>query len=371
MSNLKEKMLSTLQQLSSGLRPASVCALMLFAGLNTATATAGNNGPAIYTNESFINALEQKSKLDISDQKAVLKHILDSLPDEVTVYPTEGYYYFSFYHDKVKYAGNIRLDYGARQKGEIFFNYFKATNGWSYEEKDHFVTLGKKDGVTVEKVKELSYRVGIKGRNVLFNLIDLSSVKPADNMIRKDEEYIGPVYDESGVRFFLVFNPKIKIFHYILDETNGSPDELLPLKGIKDVTIGRRTGFAYYNDTKYKRKLLVGVNDENSSVNNYYDGPFDQLPDSFIKGDALKNAILQQAPDLKGKIDRFGNFEGEERRYLIAPYMYYRAEQELSFFSECITKKITPDMYQCFLAPRPDEEGEEEQPEPQKDAKAK
>ena len=29
-------------------------------------------------------------------------------------------------------------------------------------------------------------------------------------------------------------------------------------------------------------------------VNNYFDGPFDQLPDNFIKGNALRNAFVHQ-----------------------------------------------------------------------------
>ena len=41
-------------------------------------------------------------------------------------------------------------------------------------------------------------------------------------------------------------------------------------------------------------------------ANNYFDGPFDQLPDNFIEGEALREAILAVRPQLKGEIDRFG-----------------------------------------------------------------
>ena len=29
----------------------------------------------------------------------------------------------------------------------------------------------------------------------------------------------GQVFDETAIRFFIVFNTKLKLFHYILDET--------------------------------------------------------------------------------------------------------------------------------------------------------
>ena len=59
-------------------------------------------------------------------------------------------------------------------------------------------------------------------------------------------------------------------------------------------------------------------------MNNYFDGPFDQLPDNFIEGETLRNAILEIDPKLKGKIDRFGGSPDGEIRYMIAPYKLYK-----------------------------------------------
>ena len=59
-------------------------------------------------------------------------------------------------------------------------------------------------------------------------------------------------------------------------------------------------------------------------MNNYFDGPFDQLPDNFIEGDTLRNAILKVQPNLKGQIDRFGGTPDGEVRYMIGPYLLYK-----------------------------------------------
>ena len=41
-------------------------------------------------------------------------------------------------------------------------------------------------------------------------------------------------------------------------------------------------------------------------MNNYFDGPFDQLPDNFIEGETLREAILAVRAKPAGKIDRVG-----------------------------------------------------------------
>jgi hypothetical protein len=165
-----------------------------------------------------------------------------------------------------------------------------------------------------------------------------------------DERYIGPVFDESGMRFFLVYNSKLKLFHYLLDETVQVAESFIPLKVSGRLILGRRTGFAFYRDAKRDRKILVGVFDGNVRINNYFDGPFDQLPDNFIEGESLRSAILEVDPNLKGKIDRFGSAPGGETRYLIAPYLQYFDEDDLSVIQRCVTNKRVPaeQYYACF-----------------------
>jgi hypothetical protein len=57
--------------------------------------------------------------------------------------------------------------------------------------------------------------------------------------------------------------------------------------------MGKRTGFAFYQDGLRHRKILVGVYEANYRLNTYFDGPFDQLPDNFIEGETLRKAIPQ------------------------------------------------------------------------------
>jgi hypothetical protein len=114
--------------------------------------------------------------------------------------------------------------------------------------------------------------------------------------------------------------------------------------------VGRRTGFAFYRDHRLERKILIGAFAANSTLNNYFDGPFDQLPENFIEGDTLRQAIIASDPSAKGQIDRLGNFADGEGRYLIHPYMLYRREADLQRVHACATAKVrAANYYRCFV----------------------
>jgi len=169
------------------------------------------------------------------------------------------------------------------------------------------------------------------------------------DMLKADERFLGSIFDESAIRFFLVFNSRLKVFHYILDETTPVADQLIALKGNAPIQTGKRSGFAFYPFDG--RKILVGVDERQSRLNTYLDGPFDQLPENFIEGEALREAILAVDPSAKGKIDRLGNFAGGLGRYLIHPYLLYREAGDLAVIARCVTSKAVPaaDRAACFV----------------------
>jgi len=346
-----------------------------FAGLLLCAATLAAGAaerPRIYTNEQYIDDVTRTTELPLDDPKAMFAFVLESLPERVKVYPTENYYYFYFFHEGTRYAGNIRLDAKDRDEGKVHFAYFVELQEWQKNDALEYRVFGKDDGVTVEKVEPLLYRVTFGEKSVLFALNDLTKVTPPATALGPDDQYLGPVSDESGIRLFLVFNKRLKLFHYILDETTRVADELFPARATNRILIARRTGFAFYDDHRIKRKILIGVFEANGSVNNYFDGPFDQLPDNFLKGDELRQAILQVDPSLAGKIDSHGGSPDGASRYLIGPYTYYRTEEDLLPFHECaISKQIPRDLYHACFVVRDTGDEDDEQAEPAKPAPAK
>jgi hypothetical protein len=328
----------------------AVAAATGFACTGPLPAEASGAVPRLFTHQSYVEDVLRQSALPMNDTKAVFAFVLGSLPDRVKVYPTENYFYFRFVHGATQYAGNIRLATENRDQGLVHFAFSADFAEWKTEDAVHYQLLGAKDGVSVEKIEPLVYRVSYGQKSVIFELNDLSNVAPPATALAPEERYIGPVFDDSAVRFFLVFNTKLKLFHYVLDESLPT-DTLVPSQVTDRILIAKRTGFAFYRDHKLERKILIGVFEGNARVNNYFDGPFDQLPDNFIQGETLRSAILEVEPALKGRIDRFGASPDGQTRFMISPYLHYRDEEELAIFHDCAeSKDLAADLYYaCFL----------------------
>jgi hypothetical protein len=316
----------------------------------------------LYTNAAEIGEVTRDGGVSLADPLAVFNTVLKNLPDRVDVYPTENYFYFRFTQNGAVYAGNIRLAAADRDQGKVNFAYSEQPTDWNPNPRNHHVVLGREQGVSVDKAGPLAYRVEGAGKAVIFALNDLSAVKLPREMARADETFLGPVFDESGIRFFLMFNARLKLFHFLLDETVPVADKFVPVKGTAPIEFGRRTGFALYPFEG--RKILIGVDARQSRLNTYFDGPFDQLPENFIEGETLRAAILAVDPGVKGKIDRLGNFADGSGRYLIHPYMLYRQPADLAVFARCAGAKTVAakDRAACFVID--DEEAQRKNPRP-------
>ena len=310
--------------------------------------------PTLHTNESYVEEATRVADFSITDPTAVFAYVLNSLPDRVRVYPTENYYYFSFIYNGTPYAGNIQLPPIDRDQGVVHFAFFKElTELKNRIENSTIVTLGAAQGVSVERLESLLYRVSYAGKSAIFALNDLSKVRPPPTAVSREEKFLGPIFDESGIRFFLIYNFKLKLFHYILDETAGVADEFFVLKRTSRIVIGRRTSFAFYRDHRLDRKILIGVFDANSRLNTYFDGPFDQLPDNFIEGDELRDAIIAADPSVDGEINRFGHFlHRRGLRYLLQPYVLYREQSDLYPIHACAAREAArrAGYYRCFVS---------------------
>lgn len=310
----------------------------------------------VSTNEAYVEDVTRTAALAITDPVAVFAFVLDNLADRVKVYPTGNYFYFRFIDGGIPFAGNIRLDVRDRDSGKVHFAYYVDAAGRDTREADPVFkvggTLDGSNGVTVVQLEPLVYRVSHGHRSVVFALNDLADVKPPATALASDERFVGPVFDESGIAFFLVYNPTLRAFLYILDETGHIADDLSPSELTDRIVIGRRTGFAFYLDRQLERKILIGVFEGNRQANNYLDGPFDQLPENFIEGETLRDMLVESAPGLEGRIDRLGNTSDFEGHYAIVPYRHYRTEVDLYSIHECATGEKDParSYARCFAA---------------------
>lgn len=331
-------------------RPIPTLAAVLFLAAAAPLPAQAQAGAGITFNQHYLEGLAAERDFDIDDLMAVFEHVFSAVPERAKVYPTENYYYFTFGYRGMTYAGNFRLDVKDRDEGTIHFAYFNQIEDWNTDLMTQYRPLSAADGVVVEKVEDLVYRVTYKERSVVFELNDLRHVQIPADKLGEGEQYLGPVYDDSGISFYLLFHPEDRRFMFVLDESGPKMDEMLAYsEGDPSILLGMRTGFAYYKDRYLDRKILVGVYAGNVENNNYFDGPFDQLPDNFFKGDEFRQAVLTAYPDLAGEIDSHGNFKEQEGRILINPHINYSFVSELEAFRRCGDAQLSrADFYRCL-----------------------
>ncbi len=316
--------------------------------------------PKVYFNQDFVESLY--TKVDIKNPMAVFDLVFGALRDNVRVYPTENYYYFSFLTGGKVWWGNLRFDAIDRDKGVLHLGYFKFDEYGRYDEaNNYYKNLTAKDGVVLTKKSAFVYTVTYKGRTVTFTLNDVGWKPPVKAKLRSVETYVGPVFDESGTRFHLIFDEKSKHFLYLLNDDGPIVEHFIAVN--RAVEVGERTGFAYFIDREYNRKILIGVHGRNAQRNNYYDGPFDQLPDNYI-GKAKLGAFIEKAyPFTKGKIDKYGNYlDRDSARFSISNYLIYDDVDKLDFVFDCMKKYRDQSAFYKCITPDEDADNHDDSP---------
>ena len=304
--------------------------LLALTVLLSGTVDAGANGGRILsTNQDVINALD--SKIDLSSAKEVFTFVFGKLRNEVIVYPTENYYYFEFFAQGKLFKGNFGLFVDNRDRGELNFAYEEVPG--DDEIREGFfneATLSPKDGIHIHKLSAFRYAVSFHNKTVIFNLNQIEQKLPARIRLMRDEVFVGHSFDESGVKFFLIFNRKFNHLFWLLNDEGGMPETLTVLD--TGILIGKRTAFAFYDDRDNARRILIGVSKEAVERNSWYDGPFDQLPDNYIASGQVEVREYMQAayPYAKGKIDKFGIWlVNPENRIAITSYLEYSRYSQL------------------------------------------
>jgi len=297
---------------------------------------------AFIKNEDIISGT--KEQINIDDPEEVFSYVFNSLCEEITIYPSENYYYYIFSINGRTFWSSFCLPADSRDRGVLSFGYIEKSNFFKGE--DHKAAGGSKDfspadGMIIKKINPFKYSVTYNKKTIIINLHKLNLSPPSKIKFTEDEHLIGPNFDESGLQFYLVFNKKTNHFYWILNENEYVPENFD--RDSCNLFFGRRTGFAFFNDTLHSRKILIGADANNVLKNNWYDGPFDQLPDNHVKtGEIEIRKYIEAAyPADSGKIDRYGNFIDQEGvRVAIAPYYaYYSKEELIGYIRECIQEE--------------------------------
>lgn len=304
--------------------------------------------PLLSFNQTWIEGLYSvPTNLDLKDQDEVFWYVFSRMPAEVTVYPSENYYYWALNVDRQKIWGNIRLPTKSRDRGVLSFGYFQSLDypfgpsaGFT---RSKFFT--EADGLRIDKLTPDKYEVHYDGRSVIFNLHQLIQEPPNLFQLRPGEVFVERTFDESGFQFFLIFNEERNYFIWVLNEEEPVPDIFDDVED--NLIVGKHSGFAFWEDGD--RKVLVGVLVQNVTENNYYDGPFDQLADNDVDEIPISDYIERGFPYVEGRIDKYGYFTDNPNpgmRFSLNTYFDYYSRQNLSeLFAQV---QASDDPYHCI-----------------------
>lgn len=274
-------------------------------------------------------------RVDLSDPMDVLAFVLATAGDEITVYPSEGYFYFEFQNGPEQVRGNIRFDSDDAPVGKLNFGYHVPTT-YGQDTVDHFSVLGRAEGVGLEPVSPFEYRLVFRDRTTRVKIYDAHEELAGPKPLGPDESYVGPVFDESGIRFHLLFDDKENAFFFVLNEEMPAADTYSVHPASNRIEVGNRTGYIFYNDSAQNRRILVGVSYPNIRSNSYFDGPFDQLPDRFVTGERMRDLMERAYPHLRGHIGPRGVYlDSEYMRAMVAPYRRYEMLSEAGILTDC------------------------------------
>ena len=298
--------------------------LTLFLALNSAAAA----GPLLDLHQPLTEAW-QATGLDVRNSDAVFAWIFRHLPPEVTVYPTENYFYWRLTVAGREIRGNLRPASGLREQGIVSFAYaewLEFPDGILEMDRLSIARrLGAEDGVTVVCPDGFTCDISCEGKTVRFRLLQVPQKPPAQGMLAPEERFVSRTWDESGLPFFLCYHSTEKCFFWILNEEQPVAETFTT--AAPGIHLGRRTGFMLWTDAGHaNRKILTAVREASVRRNDYYDGPFDQLADNYAAQVPLRKYIMEAFPALTDSIDLHGYYTvGPDKggRVALTSYLSY------------------------------------------------
>ena len=283
------------------------------------------------------NTGENTQTIDPSDRYSVVEYVLEQCPLQPIIYPSEEYFYFKFYAGHRLISGNLR--FCDAPQGRIHFGYFdEFDRGFQYTGS---IETGV-NGTILEKNEQVT--VSFRDIHRTFQL-DRSWQSTEGLQLAENEELISGILDESGYYFWLVYNEPAQRFYYVLNEQKVPEARTELASGGIHFQIGQVSRFIFFDDEPRSRKILVGVMNQHIESNNYFDGPFDQVPPDLDIKPKLER--IYPYVKLRGGIDQHGNFlDLVHTRVAITPYVKYDSTtQFLNFANRSLDPTLSDQEY--------------------------
>ncbi len=255
---------------------------------------------------------------DFDDPHAIAEFVLRHTPPDLTVYPSERYFYYRFPLGARLVSGNLR--FVDIDKGIIHIGYFDDYN--RQDMRIGTIVDGDNAEVDFDADRDLA-TLRFRGLERTFTLDRSWDDRSEAPNLLEHERLISGVLDESGFYLWLVYNENENALYYLLNEHKVVPDRLTLLQESGPrLLLGTQSRFVFYEDQPTQRRILVSIYEPSSVANDYYDGAFDQVPPDLPIRKILESVYPYVTE--RGGIDEHGNFVGvQHQRVAISPYQQY------------------------------------------------
>lgn len=292
---------------------------------------AKNKSSSLQLNEDFLCRSSSvlgdanTDNVDFERPRTVLAFVLSHVEHRSIVSPTERYYYYRFPLRDRMVSGNIR--FVDAEVGAISVGYFDANNASD-------LRVGNfedgQDGIKVRLNRaDNEVLLDVDGVRRTFHL-DQSALGSPRIPLMEGEHIISGVRDESGYYLYLMYWQPGRAFYYVLQSDKPRPESWSRGRTQKcELWFGDESRFCFLREPTTGRFVLVGVLRRNIELNNWYDGPFDQVPPYL----PIKQTLEEAYPYVldAGGIDAHGNFITREgQRVAISPYRDYSSGPQLA-----------------------------------------
>lgn len=314
--------------------------------------------PVIIQSE-LIHQFRNETTPRITDPKYVLKALFQKTGPDITVYPSEFYWYFQIPLQGAWVKGTIV--WGLEDPDSIELSFYVQSRNFLPDGKENFVS-GSKDGWGGNLAKDLGCKVGgiEKDATGLIRRIDCFGISKIFHypFVNRDleanrsklrereallpgEQHWGDFIDESGLRFSAIFLPEEKMFVEVLH-----PDDERLLRLVhypkQQVYHDGNTDFVFYKEGK--RLVLIGVYKFSVMENSMNDGPHDQLPHADMWAGNIEMIgkfipkLSKYRPELES--DDFGNLKKfKNARFVITEHFNYEHINDFSYVPKCLNDR--------------------------------
>ena len=314
--------------------------------------------PYISIQSNLIEQFRSSEETTLKRPEVILRALFEQTGNEITVYPSEFYWYFHIPVSGTWIRGTIVWDL---EKPNLELSYYQVKRMFLPDGNENFDTQNK-DGWVGDLANDLGCEVGDveKGEKGLIRRVNCLGIAKvfhypyvnqdrdanrarlrAAGVLLPGEEHWGDFIDESGLRFSAIYLPSEKIF---IETLHPGDERLVRLTHYpkQQVYHDANSDFVFYKDGN--RYILIGVYKFHVLENDMFDGPHDQLPhaDMWAGNIEMIGSIIPKLSTYHSfaAVDQFGNLKNYPgARFVIADHINYEHINDFKHVPACARMK--------------------------------